>query len=40
VIQDQEDFITDIGAGASSNIYGQQHSKMTRSGVVQGNGFR
>jgi hypothetical protein len=40
VIQDQDDFITDIGAGASSNIYGTQHSKMTRSGVVQGNGFR
>lgn len=40
VIQDQEDNIVDIGAGASSNLYGQQHSKMARSGVVSGNGFR
>lgn len=40
VIQDQDDLITDIGAGASTNIYGQQHSKMSRSGVIQGNGFK
>jgi hypothetical protein len=40
VIQDQDDNIVDIGAGSSSNIYGQQHSRMARSGVVQGNGFR
>ena len=40
VIQDQEDLITDVGAGANSNQYGQQHSKMMRSGVVSGSGFR
>lgn len=40
VIQDQDDLITDIGTGAQSNLYGQQHSKMTRSGVVSGSGFR
>ena len=40
VIQDQDDLITDVGAGANSNQYGQQHSKMMRSGVVSGSGFR
>jgi hypothetical protein len=40
VIQDQEDLIVDIGAGANSNQYGQSQSKLMRSGVVAGNGFR
>jgi hypothetical protein len=40
VIQDQEDLITDVGAGPISNQYGQTHSRIMRSGVVQGNGFR
>ncbi len=40
VIQDQDDLITDVGAGANSNQYGQTHSRMMRSGVISGNGFR
>lgn len=39
VIQDTDDLMIDIGAGASPNQYGQTHSRMMRSGVVSGNGF-